>query len=96
MYTDIVKSVTLGDSFQPLLAIVQTPPSSFPFGDQFTVHFTEPQYKPVNNLEFNEMSIYIRDDFGGFIKFQFGRVIINIRFRPKHKNADESLHAIIR
>lgn len=75
VYSDLVENTIVGDTFAPILAVVNSPHSNVMFGDQYNVKFDRPQYKRLKMSELNSIYINIRSDYGEDVPFQFGRTI---------------------
>ena len=51
------------------------------FDDLIHRLYTTPQYFPVSRKQFNTVEIYIRDDSGRPVPFEFGKVVLTLHFR---------------
>lgn len=77
VYTDIIRSVHVGDTKANLLRMVDIP-ESVQFGDQVVIRYQSPEYK---RLATTSIEIYIKDDSGEDIPFEFGRTICTLHFK---------------
>lgn len=68
LYTDIIKPTFVGDSFSPLMKIVEIP-SNVEFGEKISIKYPNIQYFPLENNEIEAIEIKIADDLGKQIKF---------------------------
>lgn len=80
VYTDIVRKSVVGDSFSNLLRIVETPPQSVEFGDQYKVKYKNVMYLELSSHEIDGIKIDIRTDSGELVPFQFGRTVLSLIF----------------
>lgn len=80
VYSDIIRSVRVGDTMSNLLRIVEVPDKSS-FGDQITLNYVKPQYKMLASNEITSIEILITDGSGERIPFRFGRTIVTLHFR---------------
>lgn len=81
VYTNIVKPVQIGDTYSPLLRVVEVPPVSFPFGEQFTKRYDHPVYTQVSTNMLDEIEFELCDDTGKPIPFMFGKGHIMLDFK---------------
>lgn len=81
VYTDIIESSRVGDSYTQLLNVVPVPTKS-EFGEQVFVRYERPYYRRVSKSDFEEIEVDIKDDTGTTVPFRFGRTIITLEFRP--------------
>ena len=68
LYTDIIKPTYVGDSYSPLIKIVQIP-SNVEYGQNITIKYPNIQYFPLENNEIESIEIKICDDLGKPVKF---------------------------
>lgn len=80
VYTDIVESSRVGDSFTQLLNVIAVPTKT-EFGEQVFVRYERPYYHRVSKSDFEEIEIDIKDDTGASVPFRFGRTIVTLEFR---------------
>lgn len=80
VYSDIVRPVRVGDSFAPLLRIVDVP-NGIKFGEQVSITFSKVHYVPLARMHINTAEISIKDDLGGLVPFKFGRTVVTLHFR---------------
>ena len=78
VYCDIVENVIVGDTQAPLLRIVDA--TSRP-NEVIYRHYDAPRYIPVPKKHFDSIEIDIRDDFGGHIPFESGKLVTTLHFR---------------
>lgn len=82
IYSDIIQSCAVGDTFTKLLRVVEVP-SSYSFGDQCVVTYDNPQYHPLLKKDIDSIEIDIKDDSGETVPFRFGRSICTLHFRKR-------------
>lgn len=80
VYSDIIKTVNVGDHHANLLRIVHIPDKGA-FGQQMHVSFNKPEYKPLATSEISTIEMYIKDETGEDVAFEFGRTIVTLHFR---------------
>lgn len=80
VYSDVIRSVHVGDTMSNLLRIVEIP-NTTSLGEQVNVSHIKPQYKRVASNEISTISIYIKDNNGDNIAFRFGTTIVTLHFR---------------
>lgn len=81
VYSDIVESQRIGDSYSPLLRWVHVQ------GDNNTmvnIQFNKPDYVAVSKNHFDTISIMIYDDQSEPVAFKYGKVIVKLHLRPRH------------
>ena len=78
IYSDIVEDVYVGDSKVPLL---RTVPIQGVRGQNVTITFHKPFYKPLAKVYINSILIEVKDDTGKEISFTSGKVICTLHFR---------------
>ena len=78
VYTDIIKSQYHGDVVVPVLRTVTVKGEH---GSYASKNFERPHYVPLNNKNFDTISINIRDEAGDLVTFEHGKVIITLHFR---------------
>ena len=80
VYCPILEPRTVGDIKVPLLRIV---PIEGVNGDFVSKSFETIHYIPLQYKRFETIEIYIRDDTGNPIPFQWGKVIVTLSFRRR-------------
>jgi hypothetical protein len=80
VYTDIIRGIHVGDSISNLLRMVDIPTDS-KFGDQVSFRYEKPEYKRLASNQISSIQMYIKDDCGSDIPFEFGRTIVTLHFR---------------
>ena len=80
VYCDLVKERVVGDKLVPLLRIV---PVVRKPGQVVYKSFYPPQYFSLSHQQFRTVEIYLTDDTGNLIKFESGRVVVTLHFRPQ-------------
>ncbi|CAF1137833.1 unnamed protein product [Brachionus calyciflorus] len=70
----------VGDAYAPLLRSVVVDNS---YLKTAWVNYDNPHYLNVNKYYINNIKVEIRDDTGKKIRFENGRVIVKLHFRPK-------------
>ena len=81
VYCNLVQLQTVGNSLQQLLRTV--PVTSSTLGNIVHKEFSAPHYIDVLTRQFDTVEIWIANDFGELIDFQFGKVILKLHFRRK-------------
>lgn len=87
VYSDIIKTVNVGDHQANLLRIVHIPDKGS-FGQQVDVSFSKPEYKPLATSEISTIEMYIKDESGEDVAFEFGRTIATLHFRRAKTHYD--------
>ena len=80
VYTDVVESRIVGDSVAPLLRAL---PVGGSHGETVSDRFTNIHYVPLLYSHFKSIEIYIRDDTGRRVPFEYGRVTVTLHFRRR-------------
>ena len=80
IYCDIIDYQYVGDAYAPLLRSVVVDNS---YLKTAWVNYDNPHYLSVNKYNINRIKVEIRDDTGKKIRFENGRVIVKLHFRPK-------------
>lgn len=83
IYCDIIDYQFVGDAYAPLLRNVVVD-NIFP--KTAWMHYDNPHYVDINKSEISTIHVEIRDDIGEKIRFDGGKVIIKLHFRPKKSN----------
>lgn len=78
VYTNVVEPRFIGDILLPLLCIILL---NSELGETMSRSFEKIQYVPVLCKEFCSFKIDIRDDTGGPVPFESGKVIVTLHFR---------------
>jgi hypothetical protein len=81
VYSDIVQAQIVGDSFVPLLRIVNLSGIK----NEIVNQTFRPYYKPVAKLEFDTVEILLCNEYGEELEFEKGECIITLHFRRKLK-----------
>ena len=81
VYCDILEKTLLGKYYYPLLSIIPTREND----TQTYVNksFTNRHYIPLNSKTIARIKISIKDDQDELIKFNAGRTLLKLHFRPK-------------
>lgn len=80
IYTDIIRSIHVGDTMSNLLRMVEIP-NHCEFGDQISFRYEKPEYKRLASNQISSIQVYIKDDSGADVPFEFGRTIVTLHFR---------------
>ena len=80
IYTDIISYQYVGDTLSPLLRNVIIP-STRSFLTE-SVIYNSPHYVPVNKTHIDTINIKIKDEQGNNIRFERGKSIVKLHFRP--------------
>ena len=80
LYTDVVESRIVGDSFVRLL---RSHPVRGTNGTTITYRFTNIHYVFLLHMEFGTIEIDIRDDIGRPVSFEYGTVTVTLHFRRR-------------
>lgn len=80
IYSDIVKYQYIGDTLSPLLRTVSIPTNKILTTE--SVIYDSPHYLPVNKSSIDTINIKIKDEQGQNIKFERGKSIVKLHFRP--------------
>ena len=78
VYCDAAEAIPVGDIKAPLLRVVDAAGN---FGSLIHRLYTTPQYVPVSRKEFSTVEIYIRNNTGRPVPFEFGKVVATLYFR---------------
>lgn len=70
----------MGDHHANLLRIVHIPDKGA-FDQQMHMSFNKPEYKPLATSEISTIEMYIKDETGEDVTFEFGRTIVTLHFR---------------
>ena len=78
IYCDVLECVPVGDTAAPLLRIVEVNGVA---GEMLLIQYDPPRYVPLQKKVFDSIEIDIRDDAGGPIAFDSGKLIVTLHFR---------------
>ena len=81
VYCNLVSDQIVGDKKVPLLRTVQIKGR---YGDMITKTYQNPLYIPVGTKRFETLEVYITDDSGRPVPFEYGRSICTLHLRPDH------------
>ena len=81
IHCNLVQLQTVGNTLQQLLRTI--PVTSSTFGTIVHKELTIPHYIEVLSRQFDSVEIWIADDTGQKIDFQFGKIILTLHFRRK-------------
>lgn len=81
VYTDIIEDQLVGDAFAPLLRIVHMDKKG-PSGDVTTRTYQSPHFVKVRMKHFDTITVRVRRDTGEKIRFQRGKIVAKLCFRP--------------
>ena len=77
MYSDVVQTILVGDTFAPLLSVV---PERCVFGEMIYKEYSSPVYSDLYKNSFSAIEIYLMDNAGRSIPFEFGKVTVLLHF----------------
>ena len=80
LYCDVIEHRTVGDILAPLIGVV---PVEGPAGTYVAKRYDKIQYHPILKKNISTIHISLCDDQGQFIRFQKGKVIVTLHFRPQ-------------
>ena len=80
LYTNIIEDQLVGDAFAPLLRIVHMDKKGS--GEVITRTYQSPHFVKVRMKHFDTITVRIRRDTGEKIKFQRGKIVAKLCFRP--------------
>lgn len=83
VYSDLVQPSLVGDIMTPLLRTV--PVSDENKNKYITKSFEIPRYLPLNTHFLQKIEIYVTNDIGEKVKFQWGKIIVQLHFRKKKR-----------
>ena len=83
LYTDIVQYQAVGDSYSPLLCVVNVKGD---FGDVVSLRYNTVHYLPVSKNYIKNISIEIKTDRNKFVDFVFGKTIVKLHFKPVQRS----------
>jgi len=82
LYCDIASFTAVGHAKAPLLRVCNT---SGKYGDMIRTIFTHPHYVPVARREIESIEININTELGKPTPFVFGKSVVTLHFRRRHK-----------
>jgi hypothetical protein len=80
VYCNILEPHMVGDVLVPLLRIVPTRGKD---GELITRTYENTMYYPVQQKHFDTVELDIRDDTGGRVSFERGKVVVTLHFRER-------------
>lgn len=80
VYSDIIRTVHVGESMSNLLRIVEVP-NNTSFGQHINISHLKPQYKRLSSNEISSIAVNIKDDNENELAFRFGTSIVTLHFR---------------
>ena len=83
VYCDLVRNQMVGDTLAPLLRVV---PVEGKFEDNIYREYNSPHYLPLVKMEFDSISIAIKDDKNRNVPFLAGKVTVKLHFRKRKIN----------
>lgn len=83
-YCDILEPQLFGDTFAKVLRTINTTPDKeLYFGKNCTAVFNPPHYIPLQQKNFESVSVDIRDAQANLIPFEAGTSIVKLHFRRR-------------
>ena len=82
IYSDIVEHSIVGNAFAQLLKCVPIT-SKTDFGEVINIRYNDPDFIPLQSLNFDIIEIDIKDDTGSSVPFETGRVLIKLLFKKE-------------
>ena len=83
VYCDLLEYIPVGDTKAPLLRIIEARGTH---GVTSQRCYDRPRYVPLQKKTFGTVEIDIRDDYGGSIPFESGKLIVTLHFRRSKFN----------
>ena len=83
VYTDIVQYQPVGDSYSPLLCVVNVKGD---FGDVVSLRYNTVHYLPVSKNYIKNIRIEIKTDRNKHVDFVFGKTIVKLHFKPVRRS----------
>ena len=80
IYSDIIKYQYIGDTLSPLLRTINIKFNHILSTESVT--YDSPHYIPINKSSIDTINIKIKDEFGNSIRFERGKSIVKLHFRP--------------
>ena len=81
IYCDVIEPRVVGDTTATLLVYLVNASKCFSFGDTVSTRFPKIRYYPVSKHRFYTIRIDIRTDISTAIKFQGGKVFVELHFQ---------------
>ena len=81
VYCNLVNDQIVGDKKVPLLRAVQIEGK---YGDTIRKTYQNPLYTPVGMKQFETLEVYLTDESGRRVPFEYGRSICTLHLRPNH------------
>ncbi len=82
IYCDVAEYSAVGDTMVPCLRTIPVTPGS---DKTIVLRFENPHYVPVSKSRFSTISILMCNDLGDEIRFNKGRSLVKLHFRPKKR-----------
>jgi hypothetical protein len=82
VYCDIASYTLVGNAKMPLLRVCSI---SGKYGEMIRTIFTHPHYVPVARREIETIEININNELGRPMPFVFGKSVVTLHFKRKHK-----------
>ena len=82
VYCDIASHTLVGNAKMPLLRVCSI---SGKYGEMIRTIFTHPHYVPVARREIETIEININNELGKPMPFVFGKSVVTLHFKRKHK-----------
>ena len=79
VYTDIIQEQFVGEKAVPILRIVNWDHKIEK--DNMSVSFDRLYYSPLKNTSFDTINIFIMDDTGTAVEFEYGKVVVVLEFK---------------
>lgn len=83
VYCNIVEPQFTGDTFAPLLRMINIRTLDYVYGTNVNIQVHRPHYVPLSKTTFGDLEIDLRDDLGNPLKFLFGTTCIKLHFRRR-------------
>ena len=83
VYSNICEPGIVGDTFAPLLRIVNIDAKQYNFGSTVLKKYTPVSYVPLITNRFQTIDIDIRDQYGQPVAFEYGTLTVVLRFRRR-------------
>lgn len=81
VYTDIIQYQAVGDSYSPLLGLVEV---AGKFGETVNIRYNRIHYVPLARNHIKTIRIEIKSDLNSCVDFSYGKVIVKLHFKPAH------------
>ena len=79
VYTDVIQEQFVGETAVPILRIVNWDHKIEK--DNMSVSFDRLYYSPLKNTSFDTINIFIMDDTGTEVEFEYGKVVVVLEFK---------------